>query len=400
VTCIKPKVNDTFELVNKEHLKEFDTLELFKNYLEYEQQTFTAHDTIIIESGAGTGKTTNTAMQLREYMKANSDVKILSLVNYISLAKQQIKTFKQEGITLNSYQNLSNIDMSDGHYVVCLNSLMKLSDDINYDNTVLYIDEVSSLIKSLSENELLNRVLKRIYLILMELINKCKKVIVSDANITDNVFNVLRNRAGKRLFINNTFKKFQYVPAIHAKNEYKFIDKMKNDIAVLKYFLCGADSCETITRIYHACIAIYVDDPVMLAKFILITSKTKYDVYDATEQFEGKFVFYSPSIVTGVDFSINYKQRQYLYIKGKSLNVLDNYQQATRTRNMSELVYYIKPQKMKQWNLLQDIELMNKNMRNCSDKVLNLCSSIDINDKSVIVQNTYFKVSNYNDYLN
>jgi hypothetical protein len=254
--------------------------------------------------------------------------------------------------------------------------LTKLVENISYDNTILYIDEVTSLIKSLSENELLNRTVKLLYLLLMELIRKCHKVIVSDANITDNVFQLLSKRNGKSIFINNTFKKFVKVNAICCKNEYNFVEMLKDDIKHDRYFMFGADSCETVTRMYNECISGYIHNKEILDKFILITSKTKFDIQNTSEQFKNKWVFYSPSIVTGVDFSIDVKQRQYLYIKGKSLNVLDNFQQATRTRNMSELVYFIKPQKLRNWNTLNDIESKNRNFRNCAEKILNICGSM------------------------
>jgi hypothetical protein len=376
-------------------------LNINEKYLNYDIETFNANRTIIIKSGTGTGKTTNTSRQLKQYLIEHPDMKVLSIVNYISISKQQQKTFKEDGIILNDYSNVTEIDINDKHYVVCLNSLSKLIENVNYDKTILYIDEVSSLIKSLVENDLLNRNVKRLFLILMDLIKNCHKVVVSDANVADNVFNLLQKRDGSKIFINNLFKKFNGINAKRCKNEYNFINKMKTDIEKLLYFLCGADSCETITRLYNECIKEYQDDPEMLSKFILITSKTKFDIKDASEQFKDKFVFYSPSIVTGFDFSINVQHKQYLYIKGKSLNVLDNFQQATRTRNMSELVYFIKPQKnLINWNLLKDIESLNKNLRTTSDKILNICSAVNEDNECCIIENSFFKLATWNDYLN
>ena len=52
---------------------------------------------------------------------------------------------------------------------------------------------------------------------------------------------------------------------------------------------------------------------------ILITSKTKYKVHKASKQFKDKFVFYSPSITTATDFSIESPQDVFIYIKGGSI---------------------------------------------------------------------------------
>jgi hypothetical protein len=65
------------------------------------------------------------------------------------------------------------------------------------------------------------------------LIEKCHKVIVSDANITNNVFHLLEQRIGSKIFINNVFKKFDGINAKRMKNEYKFIGQLKEYIKIL-----------------------------------------------------------------------------------------------------------------------------------------------------------------------
>jgi len=86
---------------------------------------------------------------------------------------------------------------------------------------------------------------------------------------------------------------------------------------------------------YNECIKLYDKD-----NFILITSKTKYIVNDAIKEFKDKFVFYSPCITFGVDFSIEEKQDVFIYITGKSLMPDGCFQQTTRTRNIDKLYYY------------------------------------------------------------
>jgi hypothetical protein len=75
-------------------------------------------------------------------------------------------------------------------------------------------------------------------------------------------------------------------------------------------------------------------------KIILITSDTNIKVLDASTELKNKFVFYSPSITFGVDFSIDTAQDVFIYIKGKSILPSGSFQQTTRTRNMKELYYF------------------------------------------------------------
>ena len=67
------------------------------------------------------------------------------------------------------------------------------------------------------------------------------------------------------------------------------------------YFLFGCDSCTTVSKLYYDILEQHPDNK---EKMILITSKTKYKVHQASKQFKDKFVFYSPSITTATDFSI------------------------------------------------------------------------------------------------
>ena len=75
----------------------------------------------------------------------------------------------------------------------------------------------------------------------MKLINKYHKAIFQmRINVTNNVFHFLYNnkRGDSKIFINNSFiKKFDKIYSKRrVKNEYKFIEKLKEDIKSLAYF--------------------------------------------------------------------------------------------------------------------------------------------------------------------
>ena len=104
-------------------------------------------------------------------------------------------------------------------------------------------------------------------------------------------------------------------------------------------------------------------------KMILITGETKYKVHKASEQFKDKFVFYSPSITTATDFSIDSPQDVFIYIKGGTITSDESFQQATRTRNIRKLYYYCeaKPQDPKYTSVQQIKELMHNSLIQCRE---------------------------------
>ena len=74
------------------------------------------------------------------------------------------------------------------------------------------------------------------------------------------------------------------------------------------------------------------------SKTLLLTADTNFKIYDAQEQFKDKFVFYSPKITYGVDFSIDNPQNVYIYQKGQSIMPNGTFQQTTRCRNINTII--------------------------------------------------------------
>ncbi|MFM7982709.1 MAG: hypothetical protein ACKPKO_25640, partial [Candidatus Fonsibacter sp.] len=75
-------------------------------------------------------------------------------------------------------------------------------------------------------------------------------------------------------------------------------------------------SCNIVTKFYHHCLALNQDKA---DKLILITADTQFRVKDATVEFAGKYVFFSPKITFGVDFSVPDAQDMFIYINGQSI---------------------------------------------------------------------------------
>ena len=389
-----------------ENLK-IKTVIIDQKKVDIDLKYFLENDIIIISSGTATGKTKDIAKKSGALISNCPNCKILSIVNLVSLALEQISTFKEEGnITLDNYQKTS-LMMSETLYqrnlVICINSLEKLRslDDHYFSNNILYIDEVNNLIETLTHNKTLDSCLNIVYSVLIKLIKKSKKIIFSDATINQNTLNLLSTRTSnnKTILIKNIHKKYNGIDAIKYNDANMFFQCLKEKIKNKDYFLFGCDICSKITSFFNDLVNEFPDQK---EDFILITSKTNFYIENANTQFKNQYVFYSPSITTGVSFVYEDRpQTHFIYCTGQSVNPIGIYQMASRTRNMKELIYYseeIKNQEMN-YESLENLEIKFKSMIETNDRLLRISQNINKNDDSEIVENTYFKLFCYNEFL-
>ena len=86
-------------------------------------EDFMQHDTIIIKSCTGTGKTTATANHYKRLTETSKEFRFLSIVDKISLSEEHVKTFRQ--LNMVSYRETETISKAKAS-VICINSLLKL----------------------------------------------------------------------------------------------------------------------------------------------------------------------------------------------------------------------------------------------------------------------------------
>lgn len=347
---------------------------------------FNQYNTIIIKSTTGTGKTTAIAKKLKDY-------KILSIVSRITLGEQIISSFKKENIIIDDYRTTK---YNNQNYNVCINSLLKVDmDDDVLSETVIYIDEINSFVKHLMM--LQNVDIKSIFIHLLYLIKNCKLLILTDAIISDGVFQLIKSRDNNIYFLENQFKKFKDTKAIRILDEVLFKDKIEDRIKNNNYGLFGFDSKTITTAFYDDFISKYPDK---IDSFLLITADHPFEIKDASIQFKNKFVFFSPSITTAVDFSINISQDVFIYIKGNTIDPSESFQQATRTRNIKNLYYYIKKGSgEEQYDDLENCSQQFLTLTKTAELINNNCSYIDENDEIKIANSTFFKLFIYIQYV-
>jgi hypothetical protein len=198
------------------------------------------------------------------------------------------------------------------------------------------------------------------------------------------------------LYIINPFKKYEGIDAMKYNKEQEFIDEINRKIKNDEYFLFGCDSRTIIEKLYNNCVDIFKSKK---DKFILITSENPMIITDASIQFYKKFVFYSPSIKTGIDFSINEKQESLIYMNGNTISSNDMFQQLTRTRNLKSVKYYSncesndlifnneKETEEHYNNLIQ----YSNNLNESETKLQNLCI-YNNDEETIICKNTYYKL--------
>jgi hypothetical protein len=173
---------------------------------------------------------------------------------------------------------------------------------------------------------------------------------------------------------------------------------LKKKIKKNEPFLFGSDCCKQLTAFYNDCISDFTKEEIE-EKFILITSKTDYEINDPTEDWKQKMIFYSPSLTTGVDFKIDQAQDQFIYIKGDSVDALASFQQTCRNRSIKRLFYYCntKPREAK-YNDVQELRQLYKSYVLENEILKNVCEDIDDDYNNVINENSFFSLYTINEY--
>ncbi len=100
---------------------------------------------------------------------------------------------------------------------------------------------------------------------------------------------------------------------------------MKNSYSVLIWV-------STVEQYYNLSIKDVTEEDIK-NNFLLIPANHEFDFGNASETLRNRFVFYSPSITTGVDLRI------YLH-QSRSIDASSSFQQATQCRNIRKLLYY------------------------------------------------------------
>jgi hypothetical protein len=181
---------------------------------------------------------------------------------------------------------------------------------------------------------------KGVYECVKKLINNCFKLIVTQSEITNNVFELLKNRGygskNERLFIKNLFKpNISKVAKFYKPTNMMIFNDMFNDMKNGESFLVICDEHDYAKEVSERIINHLKHTRFEKKDVILCTTDTWINSYEI----ENNICVYSPSILNNntVNFDFPYQSNQYIFIKGNSIATDLIYQHSLRTRNLKSL---------------------------------------------------------------
>lgn len=339
------------DLINKLQLKYIETpptekyVTLAEPIKATDNKTYDMKDyeTILVIAPTGSGKTSNTAKYVYKY-DMNDDKKVVRLIcptSRITVAHQVINSFAESGIIVDDYDKV-NINKSTS-LAIELESIKKLIKR-DWSSYTVYIDEIDSLIISMLTSSTHNGIRKIVFDKLMTIVKNCKRLIVTDADMSDitiQYISKLRNME-KAILLKNNYIEPEKKKAVQYNNENEILNKIINTISAKGdgFAVC----CDTLSRVDSLRLLVmgteeYKKNP---SKFLFYTSQlgNRY-IHDASKEWKDKYVFYSPSIIYGVNFVPKNNQDVYVFVDSKILTCCQIVQQVTRTRKIRSLYYFL-----------------------------------------------------------
>jgi hypothetical protein len=335
---------------------------------------------IFLKSPTGSGKTTI----LKKLLGFSKTKNIISITSRVNLAGEHIKN-----IDLKFYKKLDNNAMKEyNNMVVQLESLHKI-DYQKFKGCIVILDEINSLLSHF-KSPTLNKNRKDNYSYFYEIIQNASLVIGMDADLSGwnidfiNMINKQSNKiisdipqmGGLKLvnknhddyvIYHNICKNRKDVKAIFLKSEQKIIDVMKNSIKNKKYFLACFDSLSYMKYI----IGILLKNGISSENILIYSSEADYGIID-TKTWENKFVFFTPTIIYGIDFS-HLKINVFSFIKYSHLNSLQIYQMISRARIINKVYIHCHDNyNYLKYNSVEKVKIiLDSFISNCKHKVKN-----------------------------
>jgi len=277
-------------------------------------------DCIVIKSDTGTGKT----YSMSQWLKYKHS-KFISIVSRVSLGQEQTeKCFNNDnnnGYNLEClfYKNHDGFFKTGDNVVIQLESLIRLS-NVDVSDYTLYLDEFSSIIQHLITSDTLNQRRCLVYRIFCRLIQNCKLVVCTDADINSISLEFLKSLKSNIVFVKNTFSHNKNIVATELETFEEIVELIKKE----KKFFCCCDSKSRAEKIHY----LLNDKNVKL-----ITSEeinyVNLNLYDK--------IIISPKIIYGLDCTI--KKNVYCVYQCNTISPPQMIQQISRIRNINQLYF-------------------------------------------------------------
>jgi len=319
-------------------------------------------DIIANKFGMGGGKTFKIYNDVQN-IRNRRNITSISILNRISL----IDNIKHDYPFVYSYREGNDnegykIDGVNKSTVVCCESLYRVTEETLRNCEVLIADELMSLLPQMLCNDTHRKNLRTNQENFIGLIRNCKKIVILDANISNETIEFVRKiRSQGKISPNPQIKKFVCAPTKKRNIHFgSFLTKMMENLALgHKIFIPCTRSIKFGMGVIKE-----IQNKFPTKKLVYINSENKGDytdlLSDTTGWNEYDVVMISPCISTGVSCTIpNYFHSVYCFFSTLSCNGLDASQQIGRVRypitedvyiDISEVYnsrykYYIKDEK-------------------------------------------------------
>lgn len=320
--CVFRQEGEHIDLPNENFLHNFYTNKKMKN------------KRLIIKADTKLGKT-HTAIA---YLKKMKSPPFISITPRTSLASAQYDDFTKNGITCYYYKNMENNALRNGQSLICevesLHSRLCLIKD--FSQYFVFIDEVNSLIETITTSSTCNNKKQAIFKKFFEILTTCKFCYGCDADLTDTTVKFLGDK-----FYYAKFDRlcYQGIEAEEMNDEEQMFELMsKTD-----KWLCFTDS-----RTLANNIQMKIDKNILVIDAFYQGMVTQ-EVLDSCDR-----VICSPSVTIGV----NSLMRRHVFTDYKELTISPKtmVQQFCRCRNLIKLYYlfHLKAIREPKFNTLQD----------------------------------------------
>jgi hypothetical protein len=333
---IYPIIKLDRKLFNPKNHKNIITMN--KQYIEIDVNKALGYKYIFIKSPCGTGKTVN----LLKLIKSLNDENIISITSRRNLAGEHMKVLNLKFYSDLLYEQYKNCNK----LVIQLESLTKCNYKL-FKNGVVILDEINSILTHLRSPTMNNR-RKEIYDYLVEIVKNAKCVICLDADLADWNCEFLQDIQENEyiIYYNSVKNKSGTVVKIYESVQI-MVDIMEEKIKKKQYFMACFDSLKEMNNIIN-----YLKKHLNPESYLVYSSEIEYDIID-TEDWIDKYVFFTPSIIYGIDF--NYaKVDVYSFTKKMHLNSQNIYQMLSRARQQNEVFVYCN--KSKRYNKYESVE--------------------------------------------
>lgn len=299
---------------------------------------------VIVKSSCGTGKTSAAAKYIKQLCKETNNP-FLSITVRVSLGYQHLADLSKNKFKTEIYKTIPKKRWNDQkNLIIQADSLHKLKVK-KWRDSVIYLDEVASLLSYILSSSTLEGKRVRIFNKLYELLKTASKIIVTDADINDMVLSYFNNIGIKYNLVENIYKRPTKRPAYEYNNKEILIRKLEQQLSkgeqLFVCFDCKREMDIIVERLKRFC-----------EKHELYEQLNKFLVYSSTEGDENDFmivndkwkvrhIFYSPKITIGLNFDIKTPRDIYLIALGNSINSFGFMQQISRCRNVRSLHYYV-----------------------------------------------------------